>query len=72
MSDLVYETGLASFFIQVITGIIDVYVLTLKYDASANIVKGLLIIELFVQVIEASYFCYLNIFKSFFQIYSKN
>ena len=36
-NDLVYETGLASFYIQIITGIIDVYVLTLKYDASAKV-----------------------------------
>ena len=57
--DLVYETGLASFYIQVITGIIDVYVLTLKYDASANIVKGLLIIELFVQAIEATFYIWM-------------
>tara|TARA_B100001173_G_scaffold312112_1_gene331708 strand:+ start:6398 stop:7060 length:663 start_codon:yes stop_codon:yes gene_type:complete len=59
MSDLVYDTGLASFCIQIITGIIDVYVLTLKYDASANIVKGLLIIELFVQVIEATFYIWM-------------
>lgn len=57
--DLIYETGLASFYIQVITGIIDVYVLTLKYDASANIVKGLLIIELLVQVIEGSFYVWM-------------
>ena len=58
-NDLVYKTGLASFYIQTITGIIDVYVLTLKYDTSANIIKWLLIIELLVQFVEASFYVWM-------------
>ena len=56
---LVYDTGIASFYIQVITGIIDIYVLTLKYDDSANVIKGLLIIELLVQFIEGVFYVWM-------------
>jgi hypothetical protein len=56
----------ASLFIQFITAIADIYVLTLKIPVKYLILKQLLIIELVVQVVEGSFYIWLT--RSFHSI----
>lgn len=50
------RTVYASLFIQITTGLIDIYVLTVPVAAEFSILKKLLGIEIFVQIIEGSFY----------------
>lgn len=55
----IYNTGVASLTVQAFTAAFDVYVLTLKQYPSLFIVRDLLHIELFVQMIEGAFYVWL-------------
>lgn len=55
----IYNTGVASLMVQVSTALFDIYVLTLKQDPSLFIVRDLLHLELFVQMIEGAFYIWL-------------
>ena len=49
---MIYITGIASLFFQAIVGIIDFLAINLKVDEKDELLKDLLKVELFVQIIE--------------------
>ena len=55
----IYHTGVISLFIQILTGIFDIYVLTLPIKRSHIFLKKLLLIELGVQIVEATFYIWL-------------
>jgi len=57
--DLLLSTGIISFFIQVLTGFFDIYVLTFDHDKAYHLLRELLKLELFVQVIEGIFYLWL-------------
>lgn len=57
----ILRTGVISLIIQVFTAVFDIYVLTLKYSPKMNIIKGLLWIELIVQLVEGIFYTWLVI-----------
>ena len=57
--DILLSTGILSFIIQVFTGFFDIYVLRFHHDEKYNIVRELLKIELYVQVIEGIFYLWL-------------
>jgi len=63
--DYIYTTGILSLVVQIITGIIDFYVLSLAIDPSFNLIRELVIMELTVQIIEGSFYVWMvtNIHK---------
>jgi hypothetical protein len=58
---IIYDTGVFSLFVQIITGIFDMYVLSMKFNTSVSLIKNLLWIELFVQFIEGTFYLWLVI-----------
>ena len=52
---LLYLTIKVSLIIQILTGILDAYALTLNYKGDLLLIKGLIVIELIVQFIEIIY-----------------
>jgi hypothetical protein len=56
---IIYHTGIFSLFIQIITAILNFYVLSLELSPSVSLVKNLLFIELIVQVIEGIFYIWL-------------
>ena len=64
---LLYLTVQISLIAQIVTGVVDAYALTLKYAGDFLLIKGLLAIELFVQIIEfifyVGYFLILQILQ---------
>ena len=56
---IIYDTGVLSLFIQVITGIFDIYVLSMKFSPSMSFIKNLLWIELWVQIVEGAFYVWL-------------
>jgi len=52
-------TAKASFFIQIVTGAIDIYVLRYDLDEKNNILRQLLILELIVQIVEGTFYFWL-------------
>jgi hypothetical protein len=56
---VIYNTGVYSLLIQVLTGLVDLYVLTLDFEGEILFVKNLLWIEFFVQIIELSFYVWL-------------
>ena len=58
MNILLYS-GIISFIIQILTGLFDIYVLTFEYDEHLNIIRELLKIELYVQIIEGMFYFWL-------------
>jgi bacteriorhodopsin len=63
--NLIYSTGIFSLVVQVITGSIDFYVLSLKTQPAYNLIRELVVMELIVQIVEASFYVWmlLNIHK---------
>jgi hypothetical protein len=63
--DYIYTTGILSLVVQIITGIIDFYVLSLAIDPSFNLIRELVIMELTVQIVEGSFYVWMvtNIHK---------
>ena len=59
MKSLVYRSGQLSLFVQLLTGLFDVYVLRLKIPTTMLLLKKLLILELIVQVIEGSFYVWM-------------
>ena len=57
--NIIYVTGILSIVVQILTGIVDLYVLTLKTQSSYNLIRELVIMELTVQVIEASFYIWM-------------
>ena len=57
--NLIYNTGVVSLFIQVLTGIFDIYVVTLKIEGPLSFLKKLLWLELIVQIIEGIFYIWL-------------
>ena len=56
---IIYNTGVLSLFIQVITGAFDIYVLSMKFSPSTSFIKNLLWIELWVQIVEGAFYVWL-------------
>lgn len=52
-------SGIFSFIIQILTGLFDIYVLTFEYDKHLNIIRELLKIELYVQIVEGIFYFWL-------------
>lgn len=57
--DILLSTGILSFIIQVLTAIFDTYVLRFEHNESYYLVRELLKIELFVQLIEGTFYLWL-------------
>lgn len=56
---LLYITVQISLIAQILTGLIDGYALTLKYEGDMLLIKGLLTIEFFVQIVEFIFYAWL-------------
>ena len=63
---ILYSSLLFSIVIQVLTGVLDLYALTIHIPSELNIIKQLLILELVVQVVEGSFYIWL--FRNFHTI----
>ena len=63
---ILYSSLLFSIIIQVLTGVLDIYALTLKIPTALHIIKQLLVLELGVQVVEGSFYIWL--FRNFHKI----
>jgi hypothetical protein len=63
--NLIYSTGIFSLVVQFLTGIADFYVLSLKTQPAYNLIRELVVMELIVQIVEASFYVWmlLNIHK---------
>ena len=63
--NIIYTTGVFSLIVQLLTGIVDVYVLTLRVPSSFNLIRELIILEVTVQAIELGFYFWLlsNIHK---------
>ena len=59
MENLIYRTGILSLIVQVITGVFDYYVLGLPIPSSFLLLKTLLQLELFVQIIEGAFYVWM-------------
>jgi hypothetical protein len=57
--NFLFYSGILSLFIQILTGIFDVYVLTFSHDEHYHLIRELLKIELYVQVIEGAFYVWL-------------
>jgi bacteriorhodopsin len=57
--NLIYHTGIISFIVQIITGLVDLYVVMLPVSGHYVFVQKLLWLELFVQLIEGSFYLWL-------------
>ena len=55
----IYYTGILSLIVQLVTGIIDFYVLILTIPASFILIRELLIMEFIVQIIEFSFYSWM-------------
>lgn len=55
----IYNTGILSLIVQLFTGVIDFYALTLTIPASFMLLRELVILELIVQVIEFSFYVWM-------------
>ena len=67
-SRIIFITGAMSLIIQILTGIFDFYVLTLKVSENMNILRNLLILEFIVQVIEGSFYIWMVLISQKSQI----
>ena len=63
---ILYSSLLFSIVIQVLTGVIDIYALTIHIPSALHIIKQLLVLELVVQVVEGSFYIWL--FRNFHKI----
>jgi hypothetical protein len=54
--NIIYVTGVFSIVVQILTGVIDLYVLTLKTESSYNLIRELVILEVSVQAIELGFY----------------
>jgi hypothetical protein len=56
---VIYKTGIFSLIVQCLTGIADVYVLSLKTQPAYNLIRELIVMELIVQIVEASFYVWM-------------
>jgi hypothetical protein len=56
---MIYESGVISLIVQIIVGIIDYVAINLKIDSKDEILKDLLKMELFVQIVEFIFYVWL-------------
>jgi hypothetical protein len=56
---IIYDTGVFSLIVQILTGIFDLHVLSMKYNKSVSLIKNLLWIEVLVQIIEGTFYVWL-------------
>lgn len=59
--NIIYDTSVISLFIQILTGLFDMYVLSMEFSPSMSFIKNLLWIELFVQIIESFFYFWMVI-----------
>lgn len=59
MKNIIYRTGILSLIIQIITGVFDYYVLGLTIPASFLLLKNLLWLEFFVQIVEGTFYVWM-------------
>ena len=61
----IHITGILSLIVQIITGVVDIYALTLKVSPSFNLIRELIMMELTVQAVELGFYIWLllNIHK---------
>jgi bacteriorhodopsin len=59
MKNLIFRTGIFSLIIQIITGVFDYYVLGLYVPSSLLLLKSLLWLEFFVQIIEGAFYVWM-------------
>ena len=57
--ELIHSTGILSLIVQIITAVIDFYVLGLAIPASFSLLRDLLIMELLVQIVEFSFYVWM-------------
>lgn len=57
--DLIYITGVISLIIQILTGIIDFYVLQLNIPSEIKLLSDLLLVEFIVQIIEGTFYIWM-------------
>lgn len=57
--DFLFYSGVLSLFVQICTGIFDLYVLRFKHDDYYHLIRELLKIELYVQMIEGAFYVWL-------------
>jgi hypothetical protein len=57
--NIINSTGILSLVVQIITAIIDFYVLSLAIDPTFNLIRELVIMELTVQIIEGSFYVWM-------------
>lgn len=57
--NIILLSGIFSFLVQIFTGVFDVYVLTFNHDDYYHIVRELLKIEIYVQIIEGMFYFWL-------------
>jgi len=55
----IYKSGVLSLIVQVLTGLFDIYVLMLPFEPRLSLLKNLLKLELFVQIIEGAFYVWL-------------
>ena len=55
----VYNTGILSLIVQLLTGVVDFWVLSLRVPSSFTLLRELVILELIVQVIEFSFYVWM-------------
>jgi bacteriorhodopsin len=61
----IYITGILSLIVQILTGTVDIYALTIKVPSSFNLIRELIMLELTVQAIELCFYIWMlsNIHK---------
>lgn len=57
--NIIYITGVISFIIQIITGVIDYYVLSQETPLELNLLKELLLTEFVVQIVEGTFYIWM-------------
>lgn len=58
---IIYDTSVISLFVQILTGLFDIHVLSMEFSPSMSFIKNLLRIELFVQIIESFFYFWMVI-----------
>ena len=57
--NILLSTGIFSFFIQILTALFDIYVLTFEHNEEYHIIRELLKLELYVQLVEGIFYLWL-------------
>jgi hypothetical protein len=56
---IIYDTGVFSLCIQIVTALFDIHVLSMEFSPSMSFIKNLLWIELWVQIVEGMFYLWL-------------